>query len=141
MIPFKERSFSEASEKGLLAKTKPWVMVCPVMHSGSTFVKFMKHKFGAVSVGFSGWAIDRRYRAAMGFDYALPLSDHCDYSELLEVVNLSGAEKIYTFHGFAAEFANSLEKLGFKAEALKGHPKRGRVRYRKPALNRIDSYF
>jgi putative mRNA 3-end processing factor len=111
------------------------------MHSGSTFVKFMKQKFGAVSVGFSGWAIDRRYRAAMGFDYALPLSDHCDYSELLEVVNLSGAEKIYTFHGFAVEFANSLEKLGFKAEALKGHPKKGRVRYRKPAVNRIDSYF
>jgi putative mRNA 3-end processing factor len=141
-VPLKDSMvFSEASEKGLLAKSKPWVMVCPVMHSGSTFVKFMKQKFGAVSVGFSGWAIDPRYRAAMGFDYALPLSDHCDYSELLEVVNLSGAEKIYTFHGFAAEFAISLEKLGFKAEALKSYPKRGRVRHRKPGVNRIDSYF
>jgi hypothetical protein len=54
---------------------------------------------------------------------------------------LSGAEKIYTFHGFAVEFANSLEKLGFKAEALKSYPKRGRVRHRKPGVNRIDSYF
>lgn len=141
-VPLKETMvFSEANEKGFLAKTKPWVMICPVMHSGSTFVKFMKQKFGAVTIGFSGWAVDQRYRAAMGFDYALPLSDHCDYSELLKVVNLSGAEKIYTFHGFAAEFANSLEKLGFKAEAIKRYPKRSRVQDRKPKTHRIDSYF
>ena len=141
-VPLKETLvFSEANEKGLLAKTKPWVMVCPVMHSGSTFVKFMRQKYDAVTVGFSGWALDQRYRAAMGFDYTFPLSDHCDYSELLKVVKLSGAEKIYTFHGFAAEFANSLEKLGFKAEALKRHPKTSRVQDGNRKVHRIDSYF
>jgi hypothetical protein len=31
---------------------------------------------------------------------------------------LSGAQKIYTFHGFAEEFARSLRGLGLDAKAL-----------------------
>ena len=132
--------FSEADKKGLLAKTKPWVMACPVMHARSSFVTQMREKYGAVSIGFSGWAIDKRYRAAMGFDYCLPLSDHCDYLELLKVVKLSGAQKIYTFHGFSADFASTLKNLGFEAEAI-NRPERHRANGQKPMVRRLDSYF
>jgi hypothetical protein len=34
------------------------------------------------------------------------------------VVRASKAKKIYTFHGFAAEFASMLRKMGFDAQAL-----------------------
>jgi putative mRNA 3-end processing factor len=52
-------------------------------------------------------------------DYSIPLSDHCDYDELVEVVKKSGAEKIYTVHGFVEEFAASLSKMGFDAQPLR----------------------
>ncbi|HET7149057.1 MAG TPA: MBL fold metallo-hydrolase [Candidatus Nitrosopolaris sp.] len=107
--------YSEAENQGLLSRTKPWVMIAPLMHSRSTFVKLMKQKYSAVSVGFSGWAIDKRYRVIMGLDYAVAMSDHCDYAELLEFVKVSGAKKIYTFHGFSQDFADSLSRLGFDA--------------------------
>jgi putative mRNA 3-end processing factor len=47
------------------------------------------------------------------------LSDHCDYPELIELVKKSGAQKIYTIHGFVDEFAADLVKLGYDAQALR----------------------
>jgi putative mRNA 3-end processing factor len=110
--------YSEAEKQGLLSRTKPWVMIAPLMHSRSTFVKHMRQKYNVVCVGFSGWAMDKRYRTLMGLDHAVAMSDHCDYAELLEFVKASGAKKIYTFHGFSQEFADSLKKLGFDATPL-----------------------
>jgi len=110
--------FSEAEKQGLLSRTGPWVMISPLVQLRSNFVKLMKQKYGAVCVGFSGWAMDNRYRNMMGLDHAVVMSDHCDYIELLEFVRASHAEKIYTFHGFSEDFAHSLKKLGFDAEPL-----------------------
>ena len=110
--------FSEAEKQGLLRRTRPWVMISPLVHLRSKFVKLMKQKYGAICVGFSGWAMDNRYRNMMGLDHAFVMSDHCDYIELLEFVKASNAEKIYTFHGFSQDFAYSLKKLGFDAEPV-----------------------
>lgn len=111
-------TYSEAEQNGLLSKRKPWVMIAPLMSGRSSFVKDMKEKYGAVTIGFSGWAVDPRYPYRMGLDYALPMSDHCDYSELVHAVKECAPDKVYTFHGFAEEFANSLKKMGFDAEAI-----------------------
>lgn len=111
-------TYTEAEQKGLLSKRAPWVMIAPLMSGRSSFVKDMKHKYGAVTIGFSGWAVDPQYSYRMGLDYALAMSDHCDYSELVEAVRACAPEKIYTFHGFAKEFAGSLKKMGFDAEPL-----------------------
>jgi putative mRNA 3-end processing factor len=54
----------------------------------------------------------------MGLDYALPMSDHCDFRELLIAVEKVQPKKVYTFHGFAAEFATTLNAMGFEASAL-----------------------
>jgi putative mRNA 3-end processing factor len=111
-------TYSEAEQNGLLSKRRPWVMIAPLMSGRSSFVRDMKEKYGAVTIGFSGWAVDPRYPYPMGLDYALPMSDHCDYSELVQAVKACSPEKIYTFHGFAEEFAISLKKMGFDAEAI-----------------------
>jgi putative mRNA 3-end processing factor len=107
---------SEAEERGLLSGRKPWIMIAPLMSGRSAFVRDMKEKYGAVTIGFSGWALDNNYRYRMGLDYAFPMSDHCDYAELVDAVKACSPDKVYTFHGFAEEFAQSLKNMGFDAE-------------------------
>lgn len=108
---------TDAKNKGLLDK-KPWVMICPMMSDNNSFVKEMKSKYGAVTIGFSGWAKSQSMPFARNNDYSIPLSDHCDYNELVELVRRSGAEKIYTVHGFVNEFASELTKMGYDAQPL-----------------------
>ncbi len=111
------QTYQEAQEKGLLEK-KPWVLISPMLSGRSAFISNLKRKYGAVTVAFSGWAVDPSFKHAMNVDYALPMSDHCDFSELKEVVLRCSPEVIYTFHGFAAEFAEHLRKEGFDARPL-----------------------
>lgn len=66
----------------------------------------------------SGWAQDAGFWRVFGADVAFALSDHCDFDDLLEVVRRSGAEKVYTVHGFANDFARHLRKRGVRAHAL-----------------------
>lgn len=66
----------------------------------------------------TGWAMDSGCRYAYRCDAAFPLSDHADFSELLEMVERVRPRKIYTLHGFAAEFARHLRHLGYDAQAL-----------------------
>jgi putative mRNA 3-end processing factor len=118
-IPLKNTmKYSLAEKRGLLRKSKPWVMITPLTSAKSSFVKWLKRTYGAVTIGFSGWAINKGYKFMMDLDYCMPMSDHCDYRELIDVVRASKARKIYTFHGFAAEFASTLRKMGFDAQAL-----------------------
>lgn len=69
---------------------------------------------------FSGWALDDEYKYKIGVDMAFPLTDHADYKGLLKIIKQSSPEKVFTFHGFDIELANSIkEKLGIDAEPLK----------------------
>ena len=109
---------TEAEKSGLLDK-KPWVMIAPNMSGKSHFVNYMKSKYGAVTIGFSGWAQSGRYSFARQHDYSIVLSDHCDYNDLIALVKQAKPEKIYTVHGFVDEFANDLVKMGFNAQPLR----------------------
>ena len=109
---------SEAQKKGLLEK-KPWVMVAPMMSEKNRFLKEMKSKYGAVTIGFSGWAQSTRFPFGRRTDYSIPMSDHCDFNELVEMVHKSGAEQVYTVHGFVEEFASHLRKIGISAQPLR----------------------
>jgi putative mRNA 3-end processing factor len=108
---------TEAEKNGLLEK-KPWVMVAPMMSSKNKFVQDMKSKYGAVTIGFSGWAQSIKYSFGRRTDYSIPMSDHCDYNELIDMVVQSGAEQVYTIHGFVDEFAEDLRKRGISAQPL-----------------------
>lgn len=107
---------TEAESLGLLEK-RPWLMVAPMMSVKNEFVQNMKSKYGAVTIGFSGWA-DSRFPYAKKCDYSIPMSDHCDFGELVQMIKKSRAEKIYTIHGFVKEFADELKQMGFDAEPL-----------------------
>lgn len=117
---------SEAESSGLLNK-KPWLMIAPNLSGKNAFVQHMKSKYDAITVGFSGWAQSPRFAFARQHDYSIPLSDHCDYSELLQLVKDCNPEKIYTVHGFVEEFASDLVKLGYDAQPL--------------SENALDDYF
>ena len=108
---------SEAESNGLLEK-KPWVMIAPNLSGKSGFIKHMKTKYDAITIGFSGWAQSSRFSFARGHDYSIALSDHCDYNELIELVKRCNPEKVYTVHGFVNEFASDLTKMGYDAQPL-----------------------
>jgi len=114
-------TYKQAEEQGLLSRSRPWVMVAPLMSERNAFVREMKDRYGAVTIGFSGWAIGNRYRYMMGLDYVMPLSDHCDYNELVKAVKQCNPDNVFTFHGFAGEFADSLQELGFDAKPVGYH--------------------
>ena len=117
-VPLKDGiSYSEAEKNGLLEK-KPWVMVAPMLSSKNRFVQDMKSKYGAVTIGFSGWAQSSKFSFGRRTDYSIPMSDHCDFNELVDMVVQSGAEQVYTIHGFVDEFAEYLRKININARPL-----------------------
>jgi Cft2 family RNA processing exonuclease len=79
----------------------------PVRASGSIVV-----------ASITGWG-NRTIRA--GIDLSIPLSDHADYDELVELVERVQPEKTHVLHGFAQEFAADLRERGYDAEAVPGH--------------------
>src|SRR3989442_14565917 len=66
----------------------------------------------------SGWAKDAEFARPFGADAAFDLSDHCDFDELFEVVQRSGADQVYTVHGYTEDFARHLRRKGIRASAL-----------------------
>jgi putative mRNA 3-end processing factor len=72
-----------------------------------------------VSIAVTGWAADGWAKYRLGVDYALPLSDHADYDQLVETVRRVKPREVFCTHG-PAEFAEHLCELGFNAYPL--HP-------------------
>jgi Cft2 family RNA processing exonuclease len=66
----------------------------------------------------SGWAKDTEFARLFGADATFDLSDHCDFDELFEVVERSGADQVYTVHGYTDDFARHLQRRGIRASAL-----------------------
>jgi putative mRNA 3-end processing factor len=113
--------FTDAEKSKKLDTKYPWVMLAPLMNGNSKFLRHMKEKYNTITVGFSGWACNQGYKHMMGIDYALPMSDHCDYNELIQVVKKCNPKNIFTIHGFAHEFARILNNMGYNAHPLENH--------------------
>ena len=65
----------------------------------------------------TGWAIDPAWRWRLGVDYAVPLSDHADFDELIECIERVQPGIIYCTHG-PAEFVDLLRERGHNAYPL-----------------------
>jgi Cft2 family RNA processing exonuclease len=91
------------------------VLIVPPYVRGSRMIEKIPKKRVAI---LTGWAVDSGCKDWFGVDEAFPLSDHADFSELMEYAKLAEPEKIYTVHGFP-EFPDFLRKEGFDAEQLK----------------------
>jgi len=74
----------------------------------------------------TGWG-DRTIRP--GIDASIPLSDHADYGQLVELVERVDPERTFVLHGYAEEFAADLRARGYDAHAVAGHsgPEEGEV--------------
>lgn len=65
----------------------------------------------------SGWGVDAKARYRYGADVVIPLSDHCDYFDLIQYVEQAQPRRVLVTHGFP-EFAHTLRKLGFDATSV-----------------------
>lgn len=74
----------------------------------------LKH---TTTIAVTGWAIDPSTASRWGVDHALPLSDHADFDELLELVELVRPRKIYCTHG-PTSFCQVLRERGHDASIL-----------------------
>src|SRR5215212_2324073 len=91
------------------------VLLCPPNVSNSAMLR----NLGKVRVAvLTGWAVDPSCRFRYQAHAAFPLSDHADFPDLIEFVKQVEPKKIYTLHGFAAQFAQTLRELGYDAQAL-----------------------
>jgi hypothetical protein len=70
-----------------------------------------------VRIAVTGWAADPLWRLRRGYDYAVPLSDHADYDELIACIELVQPRVVYCTHGPEA-FVARLRQLGHCAHAL-----------------------
>ena len=132
--------FTDAEKSKKLDTKYPWVMLAPLMNANSKFLRYMKEKYNTITLGFSGWACNQGYKHMMGIDYALPMSDHCDYNELIQVVKKCNPKNIFTIHGFAHEFARILNNIGYNANPLENHASKIRkTRKDTTKINRIKS--
>ncbi len=66
----------------------------------------------------TGWALDPGAIYRFRCDAAFPLSDHADFNDLLQYVDRVRPRVVYTVHGFAREFAQTLRARGVEAWAL-----------------------
>lgn len=120
-VPLKEGERFDPERHADSLPNGPWLMVAPLSHGRGRVLAHLRKTYGAVLVAFSGWAMDPGYAGAMGADYAFPLSDHCDYQELVRLVHEVSPEQVYTTHGFAGGFARRLRELGYSAKTLAAH--------------------
>lgn len=91
------------------------VLICPPNAANSAMLRHL----GATRVAvLTGWAVDASCRFRHQAHAAFPLSDHADFPDLLEFVARVKPHQVYTVHGFAADFAQTLRGLGYRAQAL-----------------------
>jgi DNA ligase-1 len=91
------------------------VLICPPSANGSHMLERIPRKRVAL---ISGWAVDPNAVYRYRVDAAFPLSDHADYDDLIRYVDLVQPRRVYTLHGFAADFARDLRARGVEAWAL-----------------------
>ncbi|MDG5818251.1 mRNA 3'-end processing factor [Natronococcus sp. A-GB7] len=94
-------------------------LILPSQTSTLSFVDALVRDADAIKAGFSGWAINDSFQYRGDYDVTFPLSDHCDFTELVDVVRGVDPDLVYTQHGSAAELATHLETVeGYEAYPL-----------------------
>ncbi|WP_290818994.1 mRNA cleavage and polyadenylation specificity factor-like protein [Halovivax sp.] len=96
------------------------LVVVPSNRARSDRVERVVERTGALKAGFSGWAVEDSFLYRGGYDVTFPLTDHCDFGELIETVLTVDPDVVYTHHGFDEAFADVLAtEYGYAARPLK----------------------
>ena len=85
------------------------VVISPPLASNSKWLNQIPNRRTAT---VSGWAVDPSIKYRSGTDKAFPVSDHSDFLELLDFVDLVNPNRVITVHGFASEFAPDFAEIG-----------------------------
>lgn len=88
------------------------IVLAPPSAHGSPWIKRMTPY---VTGSASGWMAFRGARRRRAIDKGFVLSDHCDWTGLLESIKATGAEKIICTHGYSDIFSAYLRELGYDA--------------------------
>jgi Cft2 family RNA processing exonuclease len=94
---------------------KDRIVIVPPQAKRSSLLRDIPRKRIAM---LTGWAMDPGPLKHLAGCQCIPLSDHADFSELLEYADKAKPEKIYTVHGFP-ELVEFLNQKGYDAEFLK----------------------
>lgn len=97
------------------ATAKGHVLIFPPSHGKSLALKKLKVCRTAM---FSGWAMQSGAKYRYQVDEVFPLSDHADYPELLETVDVVNPRRVYLVHGYTQQFAADLRARGVEAWTL-----------------------
>ena len=116
-MSFQAEAYGENKKK---LKEENAILIAPSRSSQADWMEKNVEKFGGLKAGFSGWAAQESFKYRGGYDETFVLSDHCDFEELVELVQSVDPEEAYTQHGFDEELAAYLAReLGYNAKALK----------------------
>ncbi|MDB5296979.1 MAG: Ribonuclease [Phycisphaerales bacterium] len=91
-------------------------LVAPPQVARSAFVSRFDDP---LTIMMTGWALQPNARFRYGVELALPLSDHADFDELLELIERVSPRKVYAHHGYR-EFVGELRKR--KIDAVLARP-------------------
>lgn len=92
------------------------LVLCPPSATATPWLR----RFGDVELAFvSGWMTIRGIRRRRAVDRGFVMSDHVDWPSLLAAVEASGAETVWTTHGYADPVARYLQERGLDAHALR----------------------
>jgi len=86
-------------------------LIAPPNVARSAFVTKFKNP---ARIMLSGWSLLKNAIYRYGVDHALPLSDHADFDELMELIDRVRPKRIFTHHGYR-EFADILRRKGLDA--------------------------
>ena len=91
------------------------LIVAPPAFLNSNWLRKQKN----VSVASaSGWMNLRGTRRRIAVDKGFVLSDHADWSGLLDAIEGTGAEHVYVTHGYTHIFSRYLSSIGYDAHIL-----------------------
>ena len=92
------------------------IVIAPSSAEGSTWMK----RFTPYATGIcSGWMQVRGNLRRKNADAGFALSDHADWEGLLQAVKATGAQKVFTTHGFQSAFSRYLNENGIEAAEVK----------------------
>ncbi|WP_125723473.1 ligase-associated DNA damage response exonuclease [Flavobacterium ustbae] len=107
-LPPTTRVTVETKKEDLLGN----IVIAPPSAHGSSWIRRMTP---FVTGTASGWMAFRGARRRRAVDRGFVLSDHCDWTGLLESIKATGAEKVICTHGYSDIFSRYLRELGYDA--------------------------
>ncbi|MGV3486279.1 MAG: ligase-associated DNA damage response exonuclease [Planctomycetaceae bacterium] len=91
------------------------LVVAPPSAHGTPWLR----RFGKVSTAMaSGWMRVRGIRRRRAMDRGFVISDHVDWPDLMQAIELSQAENIWVTHGYVPQVVRHLRSQGWNAQAI-----------------------